>query len=393
MKYTEPRKETNGSRDSYEQAHDSSFIRSHPSYIQGKSAPTSPGILSRSSSRRHLQGGLSRRGSLYDNDGVESGGYEYAGATPGESITPLRRDLGSGVPKAHSDAALLAQRTKLTEKERQVKAQRLQQRGRKSTGTTTPILKRKQRAAEDDWFTRTGATANAILQESKGQSWLSSRPSAVTLTQLQDSTDEEDEGYEEMAAMSSHPSRRFILDGELSPTSTRASRWGSRYGSRTGSRRTSRRGSFSMTAGSRTPLANPGQEGGVDYFGEDGISQIEPNLLDEEEDGTSNDEATVASFAQNRSFGLGGLVDRVMNFNMFKVEEKEESTEDEVDHLSETEEQAKARMAAENRRKREEKEKLVSRPATGDAEGSDGQGEGGWSDAAWLLSVASKAIF
>jgi hypothetical protein len=148
-----------------------------------------------------------------------------------------------------------------------------------------------------------------------------------------------------------------------------------------------------MTTGSRTPLATSGPDGEADYFGEDGISQIEPSFEDEDEDGGSHDEAAVANFVQHRSFGLGGLVDRVKNFNMFKVEEKEESTEDEVDQLSETEEQAKARIAAENRRKREEKEKLVNRalPQAGHEGGEPG--EGGWSDAAWLLSVASKAMF
>jgi hypothetical protein len=154
---------------------------------------------------------------------------------------------------------------------------------------------------------------------------------------------------------------------------------------------------MSMPTEARTPLAAAGQDAAADYFGEDTLSHIEPTFLDEgEEVDEGHDEAAVAGFVQNRSFGLGGLVDRVMNFNIFKVEEREESTEDEIDQVSETEEQARARMAAESKRKREEKEKLVNRSVPQDADRvdrGDGQGEGGWSDAAWLLSVASKVIF
>jgi hypothetical protein len=134
-----------------------------------------------------------------------------------------------------------------------------------------------------------------------------------------------------------------------------------------------------------------GQDGAGDYF-EDTISPIEPDFVNTDEESESQDDAAVARFVQNRSFGLGGLVDRVMNFNIFKVEEREELTEEEVEQASETEEQAKTRMAAERERKREEKERLVNRSAAQEGE-VDEQGEGGWSDAAWLLSVASKAMF
>jgi hypothetical protein len=134
-----------------------------------------------------------------------------------------------------------------------------------------------------------------------------------------------------------------------------------------------------------------GQDSAADYFAEDTMSPIEPDFVNTDEESEGHDEAAVARFVQDRSFGLGGLVDRVMNFNIFKVEEREELTEDEVEQASETEEQAKARMAAEKERKRVEKEKLVNRSATQDE--VDDEGEGAWSDAAWLLSVASKAIF
>lgn len=306
----------------------------------------------------------------------------------------MRREIGRAMPKAKSDAALIIQRTNTGAMDKQTRSQRQRHHSRTSTGgTTTPRIKIKRHAAEDDWLTRTGATANAILQESKGQSWLSLRASSTTITQLQDTTDEEDEGYEEMAAQSARASRQQLVDEELSPVSTKASRWGSRYGSRTASRRTSRRGSIAAgTTGSRTPLAMTAQDGAMDYFGEDNFSPIGPDFVDANEDSEDPDEAAVASFVQNRSFGLGGFVDRVMNFQIFNVEEREETTEEEGEQESETEEQAKARMAAEAMRKKEAKQKLVQRSTSKEGEAGDGD-EGGWSDAAWLLSVASKAIF
>ena len=307
----------------------------------------------------------------------------------------VRIEVGSGqIAKAKSEAALLVQRSKLAGQGVQLKRRKQHPHGQNLTGgSTTPRTRSRRKDAQDDWLTRTGATANAMLQEQKGQSWLASRQSATSLTHLQDTTDEEDEGYEEMAAMSAGANRQQLVDDDLSPVSTKNSKWGSRYGSRTASRRTSRRGSLSLTTGSRTPLATAEQDRAADYFAEDNMSPIEPDFVDEEEEASIQDEATAASLVENRSFGLGGLVDRLMNFNLFKVEEREEGTEDEVEHLSETEEEARKRMAAENRRKREEKERLTSSQVQREGNEGPAQGDGGWSDAAWLLSVASKAIF
>lgn len=348
-----------------------------------------------------MGGGLSRRGSLYDEvdeDGRVTpgiGSYDYAGLVRG-SDGSARVEVGSGrIPKAKSEAALLVQRSKNPSKSAQAKKARLYQMGSRTGGTNTPRIKK---GIEDDWLTRTGAATNALLQESKGQSWTAS---STALAAFQDSTDEDDdEGYEELAAQSvADPSRREYFDGELSPMSVRASRWGSRYGSRTGSRRTSRRGSVTLTTGSRTPLATATlvPDGG-DYF--DSIPDslaIEPDFVDEENE--SQDEASLNRLAETHAFGVGGIIDRIMNLSLFSVEEKEEATEDDdVKDGDETEEQARERREAEKKRKREEKEKLVQRSAVGSGEdgreGDAGEGGGGWvSDAAWLLSVASKAIF
>lgn len=308
-------------------------------------------------------------------------------------------EIGSGgaarLPKAKSEAALLVRRNRSA--------------GRKGrVGGEGGFKKMKSRVemeiSDDDWITRTGAATNALCQESKGMSWVGSRESAVSLRGLRDSTDEEeeDEGYEEMAALSSRTGSRRVEEEQLSPVSTRASRWGSRYGSRAASRRASRRGSVSVaTTGSRTPMAG-GQDGAGLYLDEQApstlLSSLEPDFVDADEETERRHEQAFALLAEKGSFGLGSLVDRLMNFSLFKVEEREEGTEDEGQRdAGETAAQAGERMAKERRRKREEKERLVKAAAAeeGSSQGvEDGEeGEAGWKDAAWLLSVASKAIF
>ncbi|KAI6892625.1 hypothetical protein D0869_04060 [Hortaea werneckii] len=401
----------------YEEHNDFTFARNHSSYLQGRSAPSTPGILSRSSSRKHLGGGLSRRGSLYED---ETPPYHYAGAaqTPTDRI---RTDVGSGqIPKAKSDAALLSQ-------------QRLSGYGvplrrkqytRSRTGTSTPTGRRTSaETAEndeddnDDWLTRTRASTHALLQEAKGQSWLATRDSSTSLAHLDSDADDivDDEGYEEMAAASSsgntattatqrHPNRLRIDPPSPAAMRVRSPVWGSRYGSRSGSKRTSRRGS---TTAFHTPMAGPPTSAGAEsYFGGgDGElrgEQMEPDFVDlppqrkggeQGGGGAAADENELARLTSEKSFGLGRLVDQIMGFNLFKVEEGQESTDDdEVDERERDElTDAASRLAAEAKRRREEKERLTALPPAPRDVGEEGQG--GWQDAAWLLSVASKALF
>ncbi|EMC97727.1 hypothetical protein BAUCODRAFT_33450 [Baudoinia panamericana UAMH 10762] len=344
-RFEEPPEKQTSARSPYEDAQGLTFSRHHSSYIQGKSAPTSPGILSRSSSRRNLGAGLSRRGSLYDND-VQ---YQYnAAPTPGSRD---RAEVGSGqIPKAKSEAALLVQ-------------QRLSGQAKKYT--------------DEDWLTRTSAATNALLQEAKGQSWLASRDSSTTLTHLDSDDDEDDGGYEEMAALSASQAR---LETKLNPSASRikSPMWSSRYGSRANSRRTSRQQSPVST---RTPLGAPiGYDGPSDYFSK-GVQMKADFINEEDEVGDGPDEEVekdVASYSEGRSYGLGGIVDRLMNFNLFSVQET--VTEDEGNEGS----VEKPRVA--DPKPKHEASQIEAR--TDDA--PDG---GGWQDAAWLLSVASKALF
>lgn len=368
----------------YEEAAHITFARQHSSYLQGRSAPSTPGILSRSSSRKHIGGGLSRRGSLYDNDIP----YQYA-AVSNDATGGMRVDVGSGqIPKAKSEAALLAEQrlaghgVPVINKARHMRSR---------TGTHTPVAKSKL-GVDEDWFSRTRASTNALVQEAKGQSWLSSRESSTSLAQLDSDDDDDDEGYEEMAALSASQARLQVVT-PLGPLSgrVRSPVWGSRYGSRSGSRRTSRRGSF---AGLRTPLVGlGGHDGTPGYFDEvPAALATEPDFLDPDEDNPEDDERDVSQLTGQRSFGLGKIVDRLMGFNLFNVDEREETTEDEAEQGDETADHAKERMAAENKRKREAKGTLTAPPPAPLERDENGPGEGGWQDAAWLLSVATKVM-
>ncbi|KAI7237763.1 hypothetical protein KC330_g3002 [Hortaea werneckii] len=411
----------------YEEHNDFTFARNHSSYLQGRSAPSTPGILSRSSSRKHLGGGLSRRGSLYED---ETPPYHYAGAAHAPT-DQVRTDVGSGqIPKAKSDAALLSQQ-RLSGYGVPL---RCKQYTRSRRGTSTPTGRRISNGTtenddddndNDDWLTRTRASTHALLQEAKGQSWLATRDSSTSLAHLDsDADDIDDEGYEEMAAASSsnnnnnntaattsqrQPNRLRIDPPSPAAMRIRSPVWGSRYGSRSGSKRTSRRGS---TTAFHTPMAGPPTSAGAEsYFG-DGEEelrgeQMEPDFVDLPPQktqrkggeqggggGAAADENELARLTSEKSFGLGRLVDQIMGFNLFKVEEGQESTDDD-DEADERERDeltdAASRLAAEAKRRREEKERLTALPPAPRDVGEEGQG--GWQDAAWLLSVASKALF
>ncbi|GAB1742403.1 hypothetical protein NU219Hw_g7952t1 [Hortaea werneckii] len=401
----------------YEEHNDFAFARSHSSYLQGRSAPSTPGILSRSSSRKHLGGGLSRRGSLYED---ETPPYHYAGAaqTPTDQV---RTDVGSGqIPKAKSDAALLGQK-RLSGYGVPLKRK---QYTRSRTGTSTPTGRRTSSGTadseddgdNDDWLTRTRASTHALLQEAKGQSWLATRDSSTSLAHLDsDADDIDDEGYEEMAAASSsnsattapqrQPNRLRIDPPSPAALRVRSPVWGSRYGSRSGSKRTSRRGS---TTAFHTPMAGPPTSAGAEsyFIGGDEESlggQMEPDFVDLPPQKTQRkggeqgvgaaDENELARLTSEKSFGLGRLVDQIMGFHLFKVEEGQESTDDDEVNERERDEltDAASRVAAEAKRRREEKERLTALPPAPRDVGEEGQG--GWQDAAWLLSVASKALF
>ena len=159
-------------------------------------------------------------------------------------------------------------------------------------------------------------------------------------------------------------------------------------------------------AGQRTPSA--GLEDG--YFGEQMVAEPDFVEPDNELVGDEEEVARLARLARERGFGLGGWMDRLIGWTLFRVEEDGEDTEDDDEDTereeSLTEERLKLRKEVEARRRKLEREMIIGASTTGSKEKGDkgdteesietqstaSDSEGGWQDAAWLLSVASKVL-
>jgi hypothetical protein len=314
----------------------------HVSYIEGRSAPTTPSILSRSSSRVSLQ-----------------------------------RPLSTGLPKSKSSTHLLANRAQS-----------------RSDG----IISAKDRN-DLDWLLRAGTAISSSTRESKGQAWLVSRASSTSLTGLRD---EDEEELQQELARERAASRRgsgngtFDADDEFSPMTTRrslsfgpATGTGSRSLSRFGSRGNSRRGSRAQLF---TPLGGE-REG---YFDQRDFVQeefiAEPDFVDVEdersEDGedAKKDEDIVRRLATASRLGLGGWMERMLGWSLFALEEDGEETE--VDTLDAVTDDSESSSRTSKRTLETFTETVVEDrlPPLRDGEA------GGWQDAAWLLSVATKAL-
>jgi hypothetical protein len=250
---------------------------------------------------------------------------------------------------------------------------------------------------DSDWLLRAGALISSETRESKGQAWLVSRASSTSLTgQL----DEDEEALERQLARereSRRTSRRGSAadaDDEFSPVTTRmsvggGSRPASRYGSRPTSRAQSRRGS---KANLFTPLPKSEKER-ESYFGEEEEFIAEPDFVDVDEEAYEEDQATedeiiVKRLAKKGSLGLGVWVEKLMGWSLFAVEEDGEDTDIETN-----EEKTDASDAA------SKGDSIEKRSLDGMADDArteklplPGADEGGWQDAAWLLSVAPKVL-
>ena len=266
---------------------------------------------------------------------------------------------GGGMTKAKSEATL-ATKTRLTGSHPARSSMKGGVRSPKRSrthGTNTP--RSRSRLDDESWLSHATSTTHTLLQESKGHTWRSS--SSLLETNVSD--DDEDEGYEELAALST---LQLPQTGPESPVSERTQhRWGSRFGSRSASRRTSRRGSVTNL---RTPLATADTAGG--YF-----DALEPaqDSDDSDDEAPSADEAELARLAQGRGSGIGGFVDRIVNFSLFDVAESEESGVESEGRQGEV----RARAPP-----------LPPPPAPNE----EGERVGMWEDAAWLLSIAGRAL-
>ena len=160
-------------------------------------------------------------------------------------------------------------------------------------------------------------------------------------------------------------------------------------------------------------MQQQGRESQEAYF--DAALGAGPDFVDaeievEEEEGErigdveEGEDEEVRMLARQKGFGFGGFVDRLVGWTLFNVDEDREESEREDGKPEEPQEIA-ARRRAELKRRRELLERTASSSAlaaqreraaaeeeeqmpvaTGDGD------QGGWQDAAWLLSVASKVI-
>jgi hypothetical protein len=143
-------------------------------------------------------------------------------------------------------------------------------------------------------------------------------------------------------------------------------------------------------------------------------SPIEPDFVEADEDDGPDDEEEVARLARERGFGLGGWMDALIGWTLFSVDEdgevsdEEKEEEDEEQGKGMTDEDKRLMREVEAKRRKMERESIIAASALKGhdkeaVEGGEvrmevprppeGQEAGGWQDAAWLLSVASKALF
>lgn len=320
------------------------------SYLQGKSAPTTPRLLSRSP------------------------------AGPRSRSHHRRTPSAPGVPVSKSATHLAASRS-----------------GRSSVhGTFTPGPGPRRNKGDDgelreandsDWLLRTGAIMSTETREYKGQSWLVSRQSSTSLHGMRD---DEDEAFErELALEREMASRRVsrrgsaaVVDDEDSVTP-----YGSRYTSRVGSRSHS-------VAGHRTDVFTPMDRDAQDsYFSEEhAISgpdfvNLDEKLEELEHDTLQDDEAAVRRLVRHGQNGKGSWISNMIGWSLFSLEENDEDDEEDEDNsigdaASQTGRSGKSHRHFEG---------ISNLPE--DSLPPPKSDEGAWKDAAWLLSVATKVMF
>ncbi|KAH6996948.1 hypothetical protein EDB80DRAFT_137317 [Ilyonectria destructans] len=327
------------------------------SYLQGKSAPTTPRLLSQSPT-------APRSRSHHRTPSAPSGGF------------------GKSQSASHLGAAPTARKS--------------------YSGRATPSNRRTQKddasgfglrhRNDSDWLLRTGALMSYEARESKGQAWLVSRQSSTSLTGMHDRDDEvfESELARErgITSASRHNSRR----GSAVPSDEDASPYASRFPSRSHS--LSRPRSQFIT-----PLERPGTSGGFEaecddsYFPNQDLPGPDFVNLDErleelelERDTSQDDEVAVQRLVRRGQARAGTWFGNV--WSLFAVDENDEESDSE-DDSSPTD------GSSNFSRSRSLSSRNLAGISTVPQERipPPGADDGSWRDAAWLLSVASKVMF
>lgn len=242
---------------------------------------------------------------------------------------------------------------------------------------------------DSDWLLRTAAMMSTEARESKGQAWLATRQSSTSLSGMRD---EDDEAFEEVLQRerefaSRRGSSAMADDDFVTPV-------GSRHHSRAHSR-----------AGTRSKIMTPldrGDENSDSYFprAESGTSMsasgpdfvnLDARLEALEADAQQDDEAAVRRLVRRGQHGTGSWL-----WSFLTVEDLDRDRSEDEGSVGSFTESRGSTTAESNTTGREggsgrhfqgvssvPEERMP--PPKAD--------EGGWQDAAWLLSVASKVLF
>lgn len=357
------------------------------SYIAPKTAPTTPGIFGLSQSRSNSRTRRSKPIYAYDS-------YFF-------NTENNVRDVGD-ITKAKSTSTLAHPGVSFAVAE---DGKHHMRKGTAPLPLRMPLVRHHMADVDDEWWHRAGLAIAGETRDSKGQGWLVRRESSTSLV-AQEDQDQHDS--KRMALLSGEH-----LGGEDFPTfSPRISRSGSRYQSRVGSRvpsaRQSRRGS---RVGSKVDLGmspiSARHSLDLPSFDE---RFMEPDFVEDPE--SSGDEEEVARLAHSG----GSWIDRLIGWTLFSVDEDGEASSDEEEAdegflpQNMTREELRLRREVEAKRRKLEREAIVaaaklkardkenvdveggSRPSAVDTDKPPEEADG-WQDAAWLLSVASKALF
>lgn len=330
------------------------------SYIQGKSAPTTPSILARpptfpSSSRSRSRS--SRRASVTDTQLPKS-------------------KSASHLASADREAPASATRRKAV------------------SGATTPTRRARPDGVshdDGDWLLRAGILMSSEAREYKGQMWLTSRESSTSLVRLRDDEAEGDVLERELARerelMARYESRRSsVVDIMEGADGGRRSTRGSRHGSRSASQAAAR-----VSQGTAALDGRDLDEGYFDrdYTLEDEYAQ-DPDFVNPDDrleamgqDPSMDDEAAVRKLVKAE----GASRSSWFGLSLFSVEENPEDSDTSDDN--DAEEEVDERHGWRNTSTRHF-EGVTNSPKEQIPPPDPDQG--GWHDAAWLLSVACKVL-
>lgn len=341
-----------------------------PSYIQGRSAPATPRLLSKSptASRSHSHEG-GRRAPV---PGGGSGGARTPGGSKSHanalakslSTTQLHFDGNQHVRSSANGGARHHRRRKTDNHHH----------GHNHSD-----------GGGDNWLFRAAAIVTSEARESKGQSWLTARASSTSLSGLRSAEEAEDvaaferelarerEYLDRISGNSRRGSRRGSLDHDVatSPIAAHgglASKSGSRFGSRAGSRLGSRANSRTHSrVGSRVQLFSmtaAGEPGYFDYadvaenddeYRESGTNNLAtpagPDFVNLDEaleaielhqrDTSLEDEDHIRRLVKREKAGgaIGSWLGNVFGWSLFSVQETEGELEDDDDEEDEEDEE------------------------------------------------------